>query len=162
MAKRTSEAEGVEVTHRAAANTVEDINDRCAAGPGDRVLAVSALDFDLSVYDIFGLLSAGGAVVTVDEANARRRATLAARHGVRIWNTVPKLLDMLLVVLESGGPGGPVRLRRALASGDWGGGFGRLGRAESAGQTGPCHTRMPAGGARRGDRGVDLVQRVRG
>ena len=32
-------------------------------GPGDRVLALSSLSFDLSVYDIFGLLAAGGCVV---------------------------------------------------------------------------------------------------
>lgn len=119
----TGEPKGVEITHRAAANTIEDINARFAVGPSDRVLAVSALDFDLSVYDVFGLLSAGGTVVTIAEderRDARRWAHLAARHGVSIWNTVPMLLDMLLVALESGRePARPERLRLALASGDW-------------------------------------------
>ena len=45
-----------------ALNTVIDINRRFAVGPDDRVLALSALNFDLSVYDIFGLLAAGAAV----------------------------------------------------------------------------------------------------
>jgi pyochelin synthetase len=40
-----------------------DINDRWHAGPADRAFTLSALGFDLSVYDIFGLLAAGGAIV---------------------------------------------------------------------------------------------------
>lgn len=52
-------------------NTCYDINSRYQVGPGDRMLALSALHFDLSVYDIFGVLSAGGALVMVME-NQRR------------------------------------------------------------------------------------------
>ncbi len=113
----TGEPKGVEITHRSALNTIDDINERFEIGPDDRVLAVSALDFDLSVYDVFGLLSAGGALVTIDEdtrRDARRWAELVAEHGVTVWNTVPALLDMLLVVA----PSGPA-LRLALVSGDW-------------------------------------------
>jgi non-ribosomal peptide synthetase component F len=115
----TGEPKGVELTHRAAANTVEDINERHGIGPDDRVLAVSALDFDLSVYDIFGLLGAGGALVLVNEderRDAQRWRDLAARHGVTVWNSVPMLLDML--VAASGGQV-PPSLRLALVSGDW-------------------------------------------
>lgn len=112
----TGTPKGVEITHRAARNTIDEINERYGVGPHDRVLAVSALDFDLSVYDIFGPLSVGGGVVLVEEGSrreARRWAELVRRHDVTVWNTVPALLDMLLVV--GGGPG----LRLALASGDW-------------------------------------------
>ncbi|KUL43447.1 non-ribosomal peptide synthetase [Streptomyces regalis] len=115
----TGEPKGVELTHRAAANTVEDINERHGIGPGDRVLAVSALDFDLSVYDIFGLLGAGGALVLVAEEerrDAQRWRDLAARHGVTVWNSVPMLLDMLLTA--SAGQAPPT-LRLAMVSGDW-------------------------------------------
>ncbi|MBB0246544.1 AMP-binding protein, partial [Streptomyces alkaliphilus] len=116
----TGEPKGVEITHRAAANTVEDINERFAVGPRDRVLAVSALDFDLSVYDIFGLLGAGGAVVTIAESerrNAHRWSDLVATHRVTVWNTVPMLLDMLLVTREDRQASDDLRL--ALVSGDW-------------------------------------------
>ena len=61
----TGEPKGVEVTHRAAMNTIEAINERYGVGREDRALAVSGLDFDLSVYDIFGLLTAGGTVVVL-------------------------------------------------------------------------------------------------
>jgi amino acid adenylation domain-containing protein len=112
----TGTPKGVEITHRAARNTIDEINRRYGVGPDDRVLAVSQLDFDLSVYDIFGLLSAGGAVVLVEEQarrEARRWAELGQRYGITVWNTVPALLDMLLAA--GGGPG----LRLALVSGDW-------------------------------------------
>ncbi|MFF3441519.1 amino acid adenylation domain-containing protein [Streptosporangium sp. NPDC002721] len=114
----TGVPKGVEVSHRAALNTVADVNERFGVGPGDRVLAVSALDFDLSVYDVFGLLSAGGAVVLVAEderRDAQRWAQLCVLHGVTIWNSVPTLLEMLLSAVDRV----PPRLRVALVSGDW-------------------------------------------
>ncbi|WP_246843045.1 non-ribosomal peptide synthetase [Allokutzneria sp. NRRL B-24872] len=112
----TGEPKGVEITHFAAMNTIADVNSRFEVTAADRVLAVSALDFDLSVYDVFGLLSAGGAVVLVEEESrrdARRWLELVHRHGVTVWNSVPALLDMLLIV------GDRVPLRLVLVSGDW-------------------------------------------
>ncbi|MEV6042643.1 amino acid adenylation domain-containing protein [Streptomyces xanthochromogenes] len=116
----TGEPKGVEITHRAAANTVEDINERFGVGGEDRVLAVSALDFDLSVYDIFGPLSAGGALVLVaeeDRREAHRWLGSVREHRVTLWNTVPALLDMLLVAAGDGPALAGLRL--ALVSGDW-------------------------------------------
>jgi amino acid adenylation domain-containing protein len=115
----TGVPKGVEITHRSAVNTVEDINARYAVSADDRVLAVSALDFDLSVYDVFGLLAAGGGVVCVAEdqrRDAHAWADLVRRHGVTVWNTVPALLDMLLVAASGADL---ASLRLALVSGDW-------------------------------------------
>ncbi|WP_141704350.1 amino acid adenylation domain-containing protein, partial [Planobispora rosea] len=114
----TGEPKGVEVSHRAALNTIEDVNRRFGVGADDRVLAVSALDFDLSVWDVFGLLSVGGSLVMVAEEERRDAvcwARLVAEHRVTVWNSVPALLDMLLVA-ERGQLGS---LRLALVSGDW-------------------------------------------
>ncbi|MDN5916241.1 MAG: AMP-binding protein, partial [Pseudonocardia sp.] len=114
----TGEPKGVEITHRSAVNTIDDINQRFHIGPDDRVLAVSALDFDLSVYDIFGLLAAGGALVLVAEADRRDPdawSRACHTHGVTVWNSVPALLDMLLVAAGTT----PTGLRLALVSGDW-------------------------------------------
>ncbi|MFG3396143.1 amino acid adenylation domain-containing protein [Streptomyces parvus] len=116
----TGEPKGVEITHAAAANTIDDVNARYGVGPGDVALQVSALDFDLSVYDLFGLLAVGGTVVTLTEDVRREAAVwaaLAARHKVTVWNTVPTLLDMLLVACESGTS--LPSLRVAIVSGDW-------------------------------------------
>ncbi|WKX14105.1 non-ribosomal peptide synthetase [Streptomyces sp. NL15-2K] len=117
----TGEPKGVEITHRSAVNTLDDLRCRYAIDRDDRVLAVSAVDFDLSVFDVFGLLGAGGGVVLIEEDDRRdpqRWLQLLHEHQVTIWNTVPAVLDMLLTVAESG-RGLPRSLRLALASGDW-------------------------------------------
>ncbi|MFD4461981.1 AMP-binding protein [Nocardia sp. NPDC058480] len=100
----TGKPKGVEVPHRAAMNTIDDLNERFDLGPADRALALSALEFDLSVYDIFGLLAAGGAVVTVDDAQRTDPAVwveLIRRHRISLLNCVPSLLDMLLTAAPS-------------------------------------------------------------
>ncbi|WP_462202507.1 salicylate synthase [Frankia sp. CcWB3] len=113
----TGQPKGVEVGHRAAMNTIDDLVDRLGLGPGDRTLAVSAIDFDLSVFDIFAPLSSGGAVVIVDEESRReaaRWAELIADHSVTILNCVPAVLDL---VLATGVPLG-ASLRAVLLGGD--------------------------------------------
>ncbi|WP_280344755.1 amino acid adenylation domain-containing protein [Nocardia neocaledoniensis] len=115
----TGKPKGVEVPHRAAMNTIDDLNERFALGPADRALALSALEFDLSVYDIFGLLAAGGAVVAVDDtqrADPARWVELIRRHEVSLLNCVPSLLDMLLTATaEEPLPS----LRTVILGGDW-------------------------------------------
>jgi acyl transferase domain-containing protein/non-ribosomal peptide synthetase component F/acyl carrier protein len=54
---------GVMIDHRGAVNTILDINQRFGVKPEDRVLSLANLNFDLSVYDIFGTLAAGGTIV---------------------------------------------------------------------------------------------------
>ncbi|MBF6179387.1 non-ribosomal peptide synthetase [Nocardia otitidiscaviarum] len=115
----TGKPKGVEVPHRAAMNTIDDLDDRFDIGPADRALALSALEFDLSVYDIFGLFAVGGAVLAVDEsqrAEPARWLELIERHRVSVLNCVPSLLDMLLSAasgrrLDS--------LRMVILGGDW-------------------------------------------
>ncbi|MFF7144255.1 amino acid adenylation domain-containing protein [Streptomyces nodosus] len=120
----TGTPKGVEISHAAAWNTIADINARHGITGDDRVFALSALDFDLSVYDVFGLLAAGGSVLLPTEDQRREPArwpSLLDRYGVTVWNTVPALLDLLLDADEQGGrEGGRIeRLRTALVSGDW-------------------------------------------
>ncbi|TDB76023.1 non-ribosomal peptide synthetase [Micromonospora sp. KC723] len=116
----TGEPKGVEVSHRAAANTVDDLVERLGLGADDRTLALSALDFDLSVFDLFAPLSVGGAVVVVDEATRRDAtawATLVRDRAVTVLNCVPSLLDMLLTAGRTEPLGGS--LRAVLLGGDW-------------------------------------------
>ena len=116
----TGEPKGVEIAHAAAWNTIADVNRRFGVGEDDRIMAVSALDFDLSVYDLFGALSAGASMVLIEEGarrDARRWHELACVHRATIWNSVPALLDMLLTVGSKQQPLGALRL--ALLSGDW-------------------------------------------
>ncbi|AHF03939.1 enantio-pyochelin synthetase E [Marichromatium purpuratum 984] len=108
---------GVEVSHLAAANTLDAINLRYGVGAGDRALAVSALDLDLSVYDLFGPSQVGAALVCVPETAAHDVAVwqaLIARHRVTLWNSLPEQLDRLLERVEHAAT--PLGLRLALVS----------------------------------------------
>jgi mycobactin phenyloxazoline synthetase len=112
----TGEPKGVQVSHRAAMNTIGDLTERFSLGAADVALAVSALDFDLSVFDLFAMWSSGGAVVFPDEADRgdpAHWAELAARWSVTVLNCVPSVLEMLLRT----GPGASPRL--VLLGGDW-------------------------------------------
>jgi amino acid adenylation domain-containing protein len=116
----TGAPKGVMIEHRAALNTVLDVNRRFGVGPGDAVLAVSSLSFDLSVWDVFGLLGAGGTVViSVGERDPAAWIELAEAEGVTIWNSVPALLKLACDRQASRGEGLPPSLRLAMLSGDW-------------------------------------------
>jgi amino acid adenylation domain-containing protein len=118
----TGEPKGVMITHRSAANTVQDINRRFGVGEDDRVLALAPTGFDLSVYDVFGVLGAGGTVVVPDPARGSDLAhwsQLIGRYGVTIWNSVPAPMRMWIDSLGDAGAPRGCRLRLALLSGDW-------------------------------------------
>ncbi|MBS9423034.1 non-ribosomal peptide synthetase [Photorhabdus caribbeanensis] len=113
---------GVVISHQSALNTCLDINRRHQVQSSDRLLALSALHFDLSVYDIFGILTAGGALVLINETQRRDPSTwemLIARHNVTLWNSVPALFDMLLTYCEGIEVDTPKALRTVMLSGDW-------------------------------------------
>ena len=120
----TGVPKGVAIEHRQARTTIDDITDRFGITAADRVLALSALSFDLSVYDIFGVLGAGGAMVLPEPARQRdpqHWCELIGAHGVTVWNTAPALLEMAVEYAESD-PAAAARLgtlRLAMLSGDW-------------------------------------------
>ncbi|MFF5337426.1 amino acid adenylation domain-containing protein [Streptomyces sp. NPDC013181] len=128
----TGVPKGVAVSHRAALNTCADINERFGVTAADRVLGLSSLSFDLSVWDVFGVLGAGGTLVLPEPAARRdpaRWQQLLTEHRVTLWNSVPALMQMYVEHLAgttgaAAGPDGPDGpdagpLRLALLSGDW-------------------------------------------
>ncbi|MFF0501048.1 amino acid adenylation domain-containing protein [Nocardia aobensis] len=95
----TGEPKGVEVSHRAAANTIDALAAAFGLDPSARLLGLSSLEFDLSVFDIFAPLALGGALVCVDaeiERDAQAWARLIAEDEVSVLNCAPGLIGMLL------------------------------------------------------------------
>ncbi|MFE2439841.1 amino acid adenylation domain-containing protein [Streptomyces sp. NPDC059409] len=123
----TGRPKGVMVDHRGVTNMFSDINTRFDVGPGDRVLAVSGLHFDASVYDVFGIIAAGGAAVLPDAGDRPDPAhwvDLVRRKSVTFWNSVPALAQMLVEAAEQVAAtdrAAPVLepLRLTVLSGDW-------------------------------------------
>jgi mycobactin phenyloxazoline synthetase len=115
----TGVPKGVEIPHRGAMNTIDALNEWFEVDSAGRALGLSALEFDLSVYDIFGLFATGGSVVTVDPEQRADPATwveLLRTHRVSILNCVPSMLDM---ILEIGGDQLGDSLRAVILGGDW-------------------------------------------
>lgn len=118
----TGQPKGVMITHISARNTIDDINERFGVTAEDRVLALSALNFDLSVYDVFGLLAVGGAVVLPPPEAQRepeRWWDLATVHRATIWNSVPALAEMFTEYVLGRDDARTVPLRLVMMSGDW-------------------------------------------
>ncbi|MFH1488095.1 MAG: amino acid adenylation domain-containing protein, partial [Pseudomonadota bacterium] len=118
----TGAPKGVMIDHRGAVNTILDINSRFSVDERDRVLAISELNFDLSVWDIFGTLAAGGAIVYAGPDDARDPMALAdrvAREGITIWNSVPAFVQLFAEHALEEDPDRYRTLRLFMMSGDW-------------------------------------------
>jgi amino acid adenylation domain-containing protein len=117
----TGNPKGVMQGHIGPVNTVLDINRRFQITSKDRVLALSALNFDLSVYDLFGTLAAGATLVIPAPQrtkDAKHWTELMIAHRVTVWNSVPYLMQMLTEYLLEKQQEIPADLRLIFMSGD--------------------------------------------
>lgn len=118
----TGEPKGVIISHKAAMNTIDDINTKFDVKYTDKVIGLAKLSFDLSVYDIFGLLSVGGTLIYPNNdrlTDPSHWAELMIKHGVTIWNTVPAMMEILISYLSYNSNINISTLRLTLLSGDW-------------------------------------------
>ncbi|MFI0370116.1 condensation domain-containing protein, partial [Actinomadura sp. 1N219] len=117
----TGRPKGVAVRHAGIANNVLDLNRRFGVGPGDRIAGLSALAFDMSVYELVGVLGAGAGVVLPDpgrETDPEHWRDLVADRGVTIWHSVPARLEMLLDACEAAPGADCSGLRLIISGGD--------------------------------------------
>ncbi|MEI9994244.1 MAG: amino acid adenylation domain-containing protein [Rhizomicrobium sp.] len=122
----TGVPKGVAIEHAAVANTLADMNARFGVSAADRLFAVSAFTFDLSVWDMFGVAGAGGCVVFPRRGTEKDPGAWVhdlATHRITLWNSVPAFMEMLLGYIETAGIDrlGEARewMRLVLLSGDW-------------------------------------------
>ncbi|MEO6191373.1 MAG: amino acid adenylation domain-containing protein, partial [Thermoanaerobaculia bacterium] len=116
----TGAPKGIVVRHRSAANTLRWNNETLGIGPGDRHLFVNSICFDLSIYDLLGMLGAGAAVRVATEEELRdpeRLARVLREEGITTWSSAPAALLQLVPFFPPAGEGGD--LRRVLLAGDW-------------------------------------------
>lgn len=117
----TGTPKGVVVSHRPIVNVIDWVNGKFGVNEKDRLFFITSLCFDLSVYDLFGMFAAGGAVDIIPEEDIRRPETWPGRiseSGITIWDSAPAALAQSIPFFEKyAGPPAPVRL--FLLSGDW-------------------------------------------
>lgn len=113
---------GVVITHKAAVNTIEDINNRFSVCSDDTILGLSQLNFDLSVYDIFGVLSVGGTLVYPSKekyTNPSHWAELISEYDITLWNSVPAFAQILCSYLDTEKNLTYNNFKVVMLSGDW-------------------------------------------
>ncbi len=102
----TGKPKGVVITHQAVCNTLLDINQRFEVTEKDRVMAISSLCFDLSVYDVFGTFAAGAVCVIIDDQrDLEHLVDTLGREHISLWNSVPSILDLAADRLPAYGTG---------------------------------------------------------
>src|SRR4029077_16575260 len=114
----TGAPKGIVVRHRSAANTLRWNNETMAIGPGDRHLFVNSICFDLSIYDLLGMLGAGATLRVATEEELRDPERLAAvlrDEGITTWVSAPAALLQLVPFFPPAGEGR--HLRRGVLGG---------------------------------------------
>ncbi|MBX9705298.1 MAG: amino acid adenylation domain-containing protein, partial [Gammaproteobacteria bacterium] len=119
----TGKPKGVRIAHHAAVNLVSWVNREFSISASDIMLFITSVSFDLSVYDIFGLLSAGGSIVIAEQFqvhNPELLLELIKTEGITFWDSVPTTLNHLVGELNEQAPEHSLEsLRLVFLSGDW-------------------------------------------
>ncbi|PTT01916.1 hypothetical protein DBR11_06210 [Pedobacter sp. HMWF019] len=119
----TGTPKGVMIQHCSAVNLITWVNTRFNIDRHDRLLFVTSMCFDLSVYDIFGILAAGGTLVIAGQTQINDITALQLMlqdHRITFWDSVPSTLDYLVKDLELNHRSyTQSTLRIIFLSGDW-------------------------------------------
>jgi amino acid adenylation domain-containing protein len=119
----TGNPKGVMIEHHQAVNLIHWVNRELAVGLDTRVLMLSSVSFDLSVWDLFGGLGGGATVVIAkpgDLQDPARLMRLVTEERITFWNSVPSTLGLLVKYLEDSAPDYRQKeLRTVFLSGDW-------------------------------------------
>ena len=95
----TGQPKGVMVRHRPVINMIDWVNKTFNVGTHDRILSVTSLCFDLSVYDIFGVLAAGGSIRITsvsEQLDLNRLRCILDEEPITFWNSAPAYLEQIL------------------------------------------------------------------
>ncbi len=119
----TGKPKGVMIEHHSAVNLIEWVNTKFKLNKTDRLLFITSMCFDLSVYDIFGMLSCGGQIVIAEQQeiqNVKQLQTMLIDYQITFWDSVPTTLDYLILNLESEDAEYRYNgLKTVFLSGDW-------------------------------------------
>jgi amino acid adenylation domain-containing protein len=99
----TGNPKGVMISHRGIVNAIRFTNSRFPIHANDRILALTPFFHDMSLYDLFGSLAAGAAIILPDPDLRKDPAhwiDLMVRHKATIWNSVPTMLQVLMEFLD--------------------------------------------------------------
>lgn len=119
----TGNPKGVMIEHHSAVNLIEWVNRRFNVGSNDALLFITSMCFDLSVYDIFGILSCGGKIVIEKKENIQnfnKLVEVMREENITFWDSVPSTMSYLVNYLDLNNMKHAIEsLRIIFMSGDW-------------------------------------------
>ena len=118
----TGQPKGISLRHKGVVNNIYDLNNSFNIGSEARIIAISALGFDMCVYEVLGTLAAGGAIVMPEQWGLKdpaHWADLVKQHGVTVWNSAPALLEMIVDYIEPRPDFQPAPIKVVIQGGDW-------------------------------------------
>lgn len=119
----TGTPKGVMVSHQPVINLITWINTTFQVQARDRILFVTSLCFDLSVYDVFGVLAVGGSIHIATEQDLRdpeQLISLLRHEPITFWDSAPAVFQQVVPFLPTTARGPETsQLRLVFLSGDW-------------------------------------------
>ena len=117
----TGTPKGVMVAHRGVVNLLLDFEERCHLTKEDRVFAISSLQHDASVFDVFAICLGIGNVVPdpLPHPEPAHWVELFCANDVTFWNSVPAFMDIMLSYIEGRKNIQLKTLRQVVLSGDF-------------------------------------------
>jgi amino acid adenylation domain-containing protein len=119
----TGTPKGVLVNHKSVINIIEWVNKTFKISYTDKLLWITNLSFDLSVYDIFGILAAGGIIRILsddDRQDPAKQYDILLNEGITFWDSAPQsLLQLTPFFNRKNKPAIYNSLRLVFLSGDW-------------------------------------------
>jgi amino acid adenylation domain-containing protein len=103
----TGKPKGVPITHRAVVSFLRAMARTVSMDPGDAILAVTTVAFDIAVLELFQPLVSGARIVLCDgrqAADAGELRRLIDHHGITVMQATPTTWHMLV---SAGWPGAP-------------------------------------------------------
>ena len=117
----TGQPKGAMLDHRGPINTLHALNRRLGVGDAERTLSLSAFHHDMSVFDVYAMMAAGGALILPDRERSKdpmHWLDLIEEHRPTIINAVPAFVSMLLDAQALKGEPLPAP-RHIMMGGDW-------------------------------------------
>lgn len=117
----TGTPKGVMVQHKPVINLIEWAKNTFNFSPNDKAILLNPVNFDLSVFDIFGMLSCGASIRIVsrkDRHNPYKLINIINNENITFWNTAPAYFQILFSVLRSNKVLNNT-MRLFFLSGDW-------------------------------------------
>lgn len=112
---------GVYVNHKTVVNVLEWVKKKYNIDDNDKLIFVTSISFDLSVYDMFGILSAGATLRLTCEDELQepeRLLQILNEENITFWDSTPQALMRLVPFMDDMTEKNN-SLRLVFLSGDW-------------------------------------------